>query len=142
MSSPESAGAQESEPRKAGHTRRRTAGDGPSPSGRRDQKQIPENLSRKGCAPIIGKPRGVTWSAYIFVVFYSGDHYYADPQTPLSRAGPPHLGDLPQADQGGPCVPPCSSRARRRQRPPPPNRLRLPALYLFRAAQVGLSLCA
>src|SRR5437870_9998463 len=24
-------------------------------------KQIPENLSRKGCAPIIGKPRGVTW---------------------------------------------------------------------------------
>src|SRR5207249_7661184 len=83
-------------------------------------KQIPENLSRKGCAPIIGKPRGVTWSAYIFVVFYSGDHYYADPQTPLSRAGPPHLGDLPQADQGSPCVPPCSSRARRRQRPPPP----------------------
>src|SRR5438093_5404404 len=85
-------------------------------------QQIPENLSRKGCAPIIGKPRGVTWSAYIFVVFYSGDHYYADPQTPLSRAGPPHLGDLPQADQGGPCVPPCSSRARRRHRPPPPNR--------------------
>src|SRR5437660_4526194 len=47
-------------------------------------KQIPENLSRKGCAPIIGKPRGVTWSAYIFVVFYSGDHSYADPQTALS----------------------------------------------------------
>src|SRR2546430_17561059 len=38
MSSPESAGAQESEPRKAGHTRRRTAGDGPSPSGSRDQR--------------------------------------------------------------------------------------------------------
>ena len=32
-------------------------------------KQIPENLSRKGCAPIIGEPRGVTWGAYIFVVF-------------------------------------------------------------------------
>src|SRR5437660_11434846 len=51
---------------------------------RRIPKQIPENLSRKGCAPIIGQPRGVTWSAYIFVVFYSGDHSYADPQTALS----------------------------------------------------------
>src|SRR2546429_8469476 len=61
-------------------------------SGRRDyallltlyNKQIPENLSRKGCAPIIGEPRGVTRSVYIFVVFYSGDHSYADPQTALS----------------------------------------------------------
>jgi hypothetical protein len=48
-----------------------------------DYEQIPENLSRKGCAPIIGEPRGVTWGAYIFVVVYSGDHYHADPQTAL-----------------------------------------------------------
>ena len=46
-------------------------------------KQIPENLSRKGCAPIIGEPRGVTWGAYIFVVVYAGDHHHADPQTAL-----------------------------------------------------------
>jgi hypothetical protein len=50
-----------------------------------DNKQLPENLSRKGCAPIIREPRGVTWGADIFVVFYSGDHPYADPQTALSR---------------------------------------------------------
>src|SRR5207302_3433650 len=53
----------------------------PSPRPGTAYKQIPENLSRKGCAPIIGEPRGVTWSVYIFVVFYSGDHSYADPQT-------------------------------------------------------------
>jgi hypothetical protein len=50
-----------------------------------DFEQLPENLSRKGCAPIIREPRGVTWGADIFVVFYSGDHPYADPQTALSR---------------------------------------------------------
>ena len=49
----------------------------------RYSKQIPENLSRKGCAPIIGEPRGVTWGAYIFVVVYAGDHHHADPQTAL-----------------------------------------------------------
>jgi hypothetical protein len=48
-------------------------------------EQIPENLSRKSCAPIIEELREVMWSAYIFVVFYSGDHPHADPQTALSR---------------------------------------------------------
>ena len=48
-------------------------------------EQNPENLSRKGYAPIIGEPRRVTWGAYISVVFYSGDHSHADPQTALFR---------------------------------------------------------
>jgi len=42
-------------------------------------KQNPKNLSRKGYAPIIREPRGVTWGACISVVFYSGDPSYADP---------------------------------------------------------------
>jgi hypothetical protein len=46
-------------------------------------KQIPENLRRKGCAPILGEPREVTWGAYIVVVVYTGDHHHADPQTAL-----------------------------------------------------------
>jgi len=54
-------------------------------NGRLHSKQLPENLSRKGCAPIIREPHGVTWGADIFVVVYSGDHPYADPQTALSR---------------------------------------------------------
>ncbi len=53
------------------------------PAYQRNGKQIPENLSRKGCAPIIGEPRGVTWGTYIFVVVYSGDHHHADPHTAL-----------------------------------------------------------
>src|SRR5260370_3688650 len=53
-------------------------------------KQIPESLSRKDCAPIIEEPRGVTWGAYIFVVLYSGHHHHADPQTPLLGGCPPH----------------------------------------------------
>src|SRR6266436_905768 len=48
-------------------------------------KQIPENLSRKGCAPIIGELHGVTWDCSIFVVVSCGDPPYADPQTALSR---------------------------------------------------------
>src|SRR4029453_7318002 len=47
---------------------------------------------------------------------------------------------LPQTSQGGPYLPPCPSRARGRPRAPPPNGVRLAALYLFRAAQVGPSL--
>jgi hypothetical protein len=47
-------------------------------------QQLPENLSRKDCAPIIEESREVMWSAAIFVVFYSGDHPHADPQTALS----------------------------------------------------------
>jgi type IV secretory pathway VirJ component len=52
---------------------------------RRLQQQLPENLSRKGCAPIIEESREARWSADIFVVFYSGDPPHADPQTALSR---------------------------------------------------------
>ena len=63
-----------------------------------------------------------------------------DPQTPLSRAGTPHLGYLPQADEGSAHLPPCPSRARGRPRAPSPNGIRLAALYLFCAAQVGPSL--
>jgi hypothetical protein len=48
-------------------------------------QQNPKNLSRKGYAPIIREPRGVTWGACISVVFYSGDPSYADPYTALSR---------------------------------------------------------
>src|SRR4029453_18400789 len=48
---------------------------------------------------------------------------------------------LPQTSQGGPYLPPCPSRPRGRPRAPPPNGVRLAALYLFRAAQVGPSLC-
>src|SRR2546425_399621 len=55
------------------------------PGAWRYYQQLPENLSRKGCAPIIREPRWVTWGASIFVVFYSGDHPHADPQTTLSR---------------------------------------------------------
>src|SRR5215475_2825916 len=75
-----------------------------------------------------------------FVIVFPGDPHDANPQTPLFRSGAPHLGDLPQADQGGPHLPPCPSRACSRPRAPPPNGVRLAALYLFRAAQVGLSL--
>ena len=46
-------------------------------------EQLPENLRRKGYTPIIGKSRGVTWGACIFVVVYSGDPHHADPQTAL-----------------------------------------------------------
>src|SRR5215510_6588861 len=77
---------------------------------------------------------------YIFGVVFPGDHHDVDPQTPLFRSGAPHLGNLPQADQGGPCLPPCPSGARSRRRAPPPNRVRLATLYLFRAAQMGPSL--
>src|SRR5438309_4082618 len=106
-----------------------------------DDKQIPESLSRKDCAPIIEEPRGVTWGAYIFVVLYSGDHHHADPHTPLLGGCPPHLRYLLEAGQGGPCLPSRPSGPRRRRRATPPNGLRDAALYLFGAAQMGPSLC-
>src|SRR5215469_8598537 len=65
---------------------------------------------------------------------------HADPQTPPSPTSPPPLGYLPQADEGSAHLPPCPSRARSRPRAPSPNGIRLAALYLFGAAQVGPSL--
>src|SRR5262249_9826083 len=102
-------------------------------------EQLQRNLSRKDFVPIRGAMGYVP--RCIVVVVFPGDPPYANPQTPLSRSGAPHLGYFPQADQGGPPLPPCPSRARGRPRAPPPNGVRLAALYLFRAAQVGPSLC-
>jgi hypothetical protein len=78
-------------------------------------------------------PRGM------FGGVFSGDHHDADPQTPLSRSGAPPLGNLPQADQGGPCLPPCPSGARNRRGAPPPHRVRLAPLALGCAAPRGPS---
>jgi hypothetical protein len=98
-------------------------------------------MSQKGCVPIRGEARDVTWDEGIFAVLYSGDPSQANPHTALSRCCPPHLRPLRETAQRSARLPPCPSGTRRRQRPAHPHRRRRAPVYVFCRAHRGPSLC-